>query len=420
MLDIKFIIDNPDLVRRSSANKNDVVDVDRIIELDKSRRTLVAQADDLKAERNKVSSEIPERKKAGKPVEDIFVRMREVGEKITTLDEELRTVQSDLSALLLRAPNIPHESVPVGDESANVVLREWGKIPELDFKPEPHWEIGPRLGILDLAAGARISGSGFYVLKGAGARLQRALIAYMLDIHYGDGFVEVSPPLLVNGLTMQGTGQLPKLADDMYRIDGDDLWLIPTGEVPVTNLHRDEIVSADKLPIRYVAHTPCFRREAGAAGKDTRGMIRVHQFDKVEMVKIVRPENSYDELDSLVAQAEKILQGLEIPYRVLRLATGDLSFAASMTYDLELWSAGVEDWLEISSISNFEDFQARRMNTRFRAEDGKVRFPHTLNGSGLALARLIPAIMENYQNKDGTIRIPQVLQPYMQGQTEIS
>ncbi len=415
MLDIRIIRDNPEMVKQASKLKGDPVDVDAILEIDSKRRALIAEADELKSERNAVSAEIPKRKKAGEPVEDIFKRMREVGDKIAELDEQLRGFDDELATLMLKAPNIPHESVPVGDESANQVVREWGEVTKPEFEVKPHWEIGERLGILDLAAGAKISGSGFYVLKGAGARLQRALISYMLDTHVADGFTEIAPPFVVNSASMTGTGQLPKLADDMYKIGEDNLWLIPTGEVPVTNLHREEILPADSLPLSYAAYTPCFRREAGAAGKDTRGMIRVHQFDKVEMVKLVHPDTSYVELETLVAQAEKLLQGLEIPYRVVTLATGDLSFASTKTYDLELWSAGVANWLEISSISNFEDFQARRMNTRFREPKGKPQFVHTLNGSGLALARLIPAIMENYQTADGAIAVPKALQPYMGG-----
>lgn len=415
MLDIRLIRETPEAVREASQRKGDPVDVDRILELDTRRREFVGKADELKAERNRVSAEIPKKKKAGEPVDEIFAQMRAVGDQIAELDETLRLLDSEISDLLLKAPNLPHSSVPVGDESCNEEIRSWGEIPEYDFTVKPHWDIGPELGLLDLEAGAKISGSGFYVLKGAGARLQRALINYMLDTHTADGFTEIVAPHLVNRQTMTGTGQLPKLADDMYHIEQEDLWLIPTAEVPVTNLHREEILAAEALPISYIAYTPCFRREAGAAGKDTRGMIRVHQFDKVEMVKVVEPGTSYDELEKLVAQAEKILQGLEIPYRVLKLATGDLSFAASMTYDLELWAAGAKSWLEISSISNFEDFQARRMRMRYRDADKKVSHPHTLNGSGLALARLIPAILENYQTADGRVKVPTALKPYMGG-----
>lgn len=415
MLDIKVIRDNPEFVKQASVNKNDKADVDAILELDSQRRSLIAEADELKAERNAVSAEIPKRKKAGEPVEEVFARMREVGRRIDALDETLRKTEAELEDLQLSTPNIPHESVQVGGEEKNRIVRQWGEAPKLDFDPRPHWEIGPALGALDFEAGAKVSGSGFYFLKGDGAKLQRALISYMLDTHGAAGFVEITAPHLVNSASMTGTGQLPKMQDDMYQVERDGLWLIPTGEVPVTNMHRDEILPAESLPISYVAYTPCFRREAGAAGKDTRGMIRVHQFDKVEMVKFVRPEESYDELEKLVAQAEKILQGLEIPYRVTQLATGELSFASAKTYDLDLWAAGCKSWLEISSISNFEAFQSRRMNTRYRTADNKVAFPHTLNGSGLALARLIPAILENFQTADGKVRIPDALIPYMGG-----
>jgi seryl-tRNA synthetase len=415
MLDLKFIRDHPDLVKEGVAKKNTKCDMDKILEYDAHRREIIRQVEQLKSERNKASEEIAKRKKAGEPVEDAISAMRKVGDDITAKDNELREVEALMNTELTWIPNIPHQSVPVGDETANVQIRCWGEIKKPDFKVLPHWEIGAKLGILDLDAGARISGSGFYVLKGLGANLERALINYMLDLHSSDGFTEVRVPNLVNSDSMFGTGQLPKLASDMYKVEVDDLWLIPTAEVPVTNLHRQEILSYEQLPMYMVAYTPCFRREAGAAGKDTRGMIRVHQFDKVELVKIVRPENSYDELESLLTQAEKVLQGLKLPYRVMLLASGDLSFASAKTYDIDLWAAGIEKYLEISSVSVFEDFQARRMNCRFRDKDKTVKFPHTLNGSGTALARLIPAILENYQNSDGTITVPEVLRPYMRG-----
>jgi seryl-tRNA synthetase len=420
MLDLKFIRENPDLVRSGAEKKNEKCNIDRILSLDEQRRRLINKAEQLKAERNKVSAEIAQAKKAGRPAEDKIAAMRRVGTEISAIDEENRNVEGQLKELLDWVPNIPHHSTPVGqDEASNVVVREWGEKPDRDFEILPHWEIGARLGILDLSSAASIAGSGFYVLRGLGAQLQRALINFMLDIHTADGFTEVSAPYIVTAETMFGTGQLPKLADDMYRIESDDLWLIPTAEVPVTNLYKKEVIDGDELPINMVAHTPCFRREAGAAGKDTRGMIRVHQFDKVELVKIVLPETSYDELESLVSQAEKVLQGLKLPYRVCELASGELSFAAAKCYDLELWAAGVGKYLEISSISNFESFQARRMNCRFRDAEKKLQFPHTLNGSGVALARLIPTILENYQNADGTVSIPGVLQPYMKGAERI-
>ncbi len=414
MLDLKFIRENPDMVKAGLARKYDKTDIDRILQLDDRRREIIRQVEQLKAERNSASAEIAKKKKAGESADDAIAAMRKVGEDIASMDNDLREIQQQVNDLLVWIPNLPHESVPLGkDETAAVVVREWGEIKKPDFKVLPHWEMGEKHGWLDLPAAARISGAGFYLLKGTGARLQRALVNYMLDVHTNSGFLEIAPPYLVGEAAMFGTGQLPKMAEDMYRTENDNMYLIPTGEVPVTNLYRDEIVSYKDLPMKMVCYTPCFRREAGAAGKDTRGMIRVHQFDKVELVKIVRPENSYDELESLTTQAEKILQGLELPYRVLTLATGDLSFAAAKCYDIELWAAGVEKYLEVSSVSNFEDFQARRMNCRFRDEDKTVKFPHTLNGSGVALARLIAAILENYQNADGSLTVPGVLRPYM-------
>ena len=416
MLDLRLIRNEPDRIKIGIKNKKEKADVDQILLIDDKRRDIIREVEALKSKRNTASGEIARKKKAGENADDAIAAMRQVGDEIAALDDTLRDVQAQLDQALSWIPNLPHESVPVGlDETANVVVREWGKIEKPDFPVLPHWEIGANLGILDLEASARVSGSGFYILKGAGARLQRALIGFMLDTHTADGFTEIVAPHLVTADTMYGTGQLPKLADDMYKTAEDELYLIPTAEVPITNIYKGQIIEQGELPVRMVGHTPCYRREAGAAGKDTRGMIRVHQFDKVEMVKIVHPKDSYDELESLVAQAEKILQLLKLPYRVSLLATGDLSFAAAKCYDLELWAAGIERFLEISSISNFEDFQARRMNCRFRNEDRKLEFPHTLNGSGLALARLIPAILENYQNADGTVTIPEVLRSYMGG-----
>lgn len=416
MLDLKFIRENPQLVKAGIAKKNDDSDIDKILALDRRRRDVINKVEQLRAERNRVSAQIAQKKKAGEPADEAIAEMRKVGEEIAEMDKTLREVDEQLNTALSWVPNIPHESAPVGvDESANVVVREWGKIPEADFKVLPHWEIGDKLGILDLPAAAKVAGSGFYVLKGMGAHLQRALINYMLDLHTADGFTEHATPYIVTADTMFGTGQLPKLDYDMYRIEKDNMYLIPTGEVPLTNLFKQEILSYRQLPIYMVGHTPCFRREAGAAGKETRGMIRVHQFDKVELVKIVHPESSYQELESLVVQAEKVLQGLQLPYRVSELATGDLTFASAKCYDIELWSAGVEKYLEVSSISNFEDFQARRMNCRFRDEDKTVKFPHTLNGSGVALPRLMAAILENYQNSDGTVTVPEVLRLYLKG-----
>ncbi|MBU0983443.1 MAG: serine--tRNA ligase [candidate division Zixibacteria bacterium] len=421
MLDIKLIRENPEAIRAGAEKKNEKCDIDLILQLDEQRRVIIRKVEALKAERNRVSGEIAKNKKTGNPAENAVAEMREVGKKIAVLDGDLRDVDAQLQIKLSWVPNMPHESAPVGkDEESNELVREWGEKPSFDFTPQAHWDLGEKLGIIDFKAAREVSGSGFYVLRGAGARLQRALISYMLDMHTDDGYEEVIVPHIVSSETMFGTGQLPKMADDMYHIESDDLWLIPTAEVPVTNLYKKQIIDEAQLPIHLVAHTPCFRREAGAAGKDTRGMIRVHQFDKVELVKIVHPENSYAALEDLVAQAEKVLQGLQLPYRVVNLATGDLSFASAKTYDLELWSAGVDRYLEISSISIFEDFQARRMGLRYRTADKKTVFPHTLNGSGVALARLIPAILENYQNADGSVTVPEVLRPYMKGAERIA
>ncbi len=421
MLDIKFIRENPQLVKDAVKNKNDKADIDGILELDKKRRGIIAEVEQLKALRNSVSEQIALKKRNKEDAAGDIARMKEVGEKIAAFDIDLRATEEEMNNLLLRVPNVPHPSVPVGDtEESNITVKEWGKIPQYNFTPAPHWEIGEKLGLMDLPAAAKITGSGFYVLKGLGARLQRALIQFMLDTHTKDGFTEIAPPFLANADSMTGTGQLPKLEFDMYKLADENLYLIPTAEVPVTNLHRDEILTEEQLPIYYVAHTPCFRREAGAAGKDTRGMIRVHQFEKVELVKIVHPDKSYDEHETLLQQAEKIIQALKIPYRVRLLCTGDLSFAGAKCYDIEIWCAGVNKFLEISSVSNFEAFQARRMNTRFRDKEKKVHFVHTLNGSGTALARLVPAVLENNQTEYGTVLIPEVLRPYMGGLAEIT
>jgi seryl-tRNA synthetase len=421
MLDLKFIRENPDLVKQAVKNKNDHADIDQILKLDTARRGIIAEVEQMKALRNSVTEEIAKRKRAGQDAASDIAKMKEVGDRISALDNDLRAIEEELNSHLLRVPNVPHQSVPVGEnEESNITVKEWGKIAQSDFKALPHWELGEKLGILDLAAGAKVAGSGFFVLKGAGAQLQRALINYMIDFHVNDGYTEIRPPYLANTETMTGTGQLPKLAEDMYRIAEENLYLIPTAEVPVTNIHRDEILSEGQLPIYYVAYTPSFRREAGAAGKDTRGMIRVHQFDKVELVKIVHPDKSYEEHETLLQQAEKIIQSLKIPYRVRLLATGDLSFAGAKCYDIEIWAAGIGKYLEVSSVSNFEAFQARRMNTRFRDQNKKVHFVHTLNGSGVALPRLMAAIMENYQTAYGSIIIPEVLRPYLGGLVEIT
>ena len=423
MLDLKYVRAHPNDVRRAVANKNESADIDRLLAVDERLRELIAEADRLKQERNEESERIAQLKKAGEDASEVILRMREVSARIKEYDAEMSMLREELAALELTVPNTPHESVPVGkDEDDNVLVREWGEPHSLAANPVPHWDVGEALGVLDLAAGSRVGGSGFVALKGMGSRLSRALIAFMLDVHTKEhGYTEVSPPYLANRDSMTGTGQLPKLEEDMYHASLDDLFLIPTAEVPLTNLHRDQILDPGTLPLRYTAHTPCFRREAGSYGKDTRGLIRVHQFDKVELVQVVEPETSYDVHETLTNQAESILQRLGLPYRVKVLCTGDLSFAAAKCYDIDVWAAGIGRWLEVSSCSNFEDFQARRAGIRYRPEDGgKARFAHTLNGSGVALPRTIVAILENYQTDRGTVVVPEVLRPYMDGIEEIS
>lgn len=423
MLDLRFIRENPDKVKEAAKNKGEMTDVDLLLSLDERRRKLLTQADELKHQRNVVSEKIARMKKEKQDASDEIAEMRKVSDKISSLNDELKQLEERISGLLLTVPNIPHGSVPVGaNEDANVVIKTWGELPPFDFEPRPHWEMGQMLGILDLPKAAKVAGSGFLVLTGKGARLQRALINFMLDLHTKKhNYKEVLPPFVANRDSMTGTGQLPKLEDDMYLCEKDDLFLIPTAEVPITNLHREENLKDDDLPIYYTAYSACFRREAGAYGKDTRGMIRVHQFDKVEMVKFVRPETSYDELETLLQNAEEVLQLLNLPYRVRVLCTGDLSFAAAKCYDIEAWCAGLGNFQEVSSCSNFEDFQARRMSLRFRPKGGgKLQYIHTLNGSGVALPRTMIAIMENYQTDKGTIIIPEVLRPYMDGMEDIT
>jgi len=415
MLDLKFIRENVDTVRKAIENKRESADVDKLIELDVKRRELIAGTEAGRANQNKVTARIAELKKAGQDASDVIKEMRELSEKIKKQSDALRDIESQIYDIQIRIPNIPHATVPVGSEKDNVQVKTWGEIPVKDFKPLPHYEIAERYNIIDFNRASRMSGSFFVGYRGLGAKLERALINFMLDLHVEKhGYTEVFPPFVVKRDTMFGTGQLPKLEDDMYYVGLDDLFLIPTAEVPVTNLHRDETLGGDDLPVKYTAYTPCFRREAGAYGKDTRGLMRIHQFDKVEMVKFVKPEDSYEELESLLQNAEEVLQLLELPYRVLTLATGDLSFAAAKCYDIEVWAQGIEKWLEVSSCSNFEDFQARRANIRLRRKKGdKLEYPHTLNGSGLALPRTVIAILENYQQKDGSIIIPEVLRKFM-------
>ncbi len=416
MLSLELIREKPDLVKAGIAAKNEGPEiVDEILEVDRRRRTLLQQADTLKHHRNEVSDQIAALKRSKQDAATPIAEMKEVGAQISSLDEQIKAVEEKLHDLLLSVPNLPHGSVPVGaSDKENTVVFTWREKPSFTFVPKPHWEIGESLGIIDSAAGAKISGSRFYVLKGLGARLERALVSWMIDVHVEqEGYTEIFPPFLVNRESMTGTGQLPKFADDLYHTDTDDLFLDPTAEVPVTNLLRDEVIPEETLPIKYIAYTACFRKEAGAAGRDTRGIVRVHQFNKVEMVKFVRPESSYEELDSLLENAEGILRKLDLPYHRSRMCTGDLGFTAAMKYDPEVWMPGQNKYVEISSCSNFEDFQARRANIRYRTRDGRLAYVHTLNGSGLAVGRTMAAILENYQQPDGSVRVPEVLIPYM-------
>jgi len=423
MLDLKFIRANPDVVRKAIENKGEKAELDRLLELDEAARALIVESDELKRDRNVESDRIAALKKSGEDATEAIAKMRDVSARIKDYDEKLAGLREEIERLALMVPNVPHESVPVGaDEDENVQIREWGEPHALADKPVPHWEIGEALGILNFKASARLAGSNFPIFVGAGARLERALIQFMLDTHTTEhGYTEVAPPIVANRGAVQTTGQIPKLEDDMYHIEEDDLFLISTGEVPLTNLHRDEIIPEEALPCYYTTYTPCFRREAGSYGRDTRGLVRVHQFDKVEMMKYVVPSTSYDELEKLTANAETILQRLDLPYRLKVLCTGDLSFSAAKCYDIDIWSAGVGKWLEVSSCSNFEDFQARRGGIKYKPTDGgSPRFVHTLNGSGTALARAVVAILENYQTPDGKVVIPEVLRPYMGGLEEIS
>ena len=418
MIDLRRLRSDPEGTRALLARRLDgALDalLDDLLALDARRRQVLARVETLKAERNKASDEVARRKRTQEPADDLMATLRLSGDDVRALDVELRDIESALERQALEVPNLPLPDVPDGDATANAVVRTWGTPPTLDFTPRPHWELGERLGILDLARGAKLSGSGFPVFVGLGARLVRALENFMLDLHTREhGYVEVVPPLLINRASLQGTGQLPKFEEELYAVERDALYLLPTAEVPVTNLHRDEILDAASLPLAYVACTPCFRREAGAHGRDTRGLIRVHQFDKVELVRIVRPDDGPAEHQRITGHAETVLQRLGLPYRVLALAAGDTGFASACTYDLEVWAAGVGTWLEVSSASTFTDFQARRANIRFRPEPGaKPEFAYTLNASGLAFPRTIIALLENGQQPDGSIRIPEALAPYL-------
>ncbi len=416
MLDIELIRKKPEFVKERLSTRDKTLPdlIDEVLELDKRRRKILTELESLRAERNKKSKEIGLLKREGKDTSIIEKEVREIKERIDSLEEELREVQGKLRDLMLRVPNLPHESVPIGeDEEDNVEVRRWGEPRDFPFDPKPHWEIGEKLGVLDFERGARLSGSRFTVVRSWGAKLERALINFMLDLHTSKGYEEILPPHLVRPEILEGTGQLPKFEEDLYKCERDDLYLIPTAEVPLTNLFRGEILKEENLPIYMTAYTPCYRREAGSHGKDIRGIIRQHQFNKVELVKIVHPDTSYEELEKLTSDAEEVLKLLGLPYRVVELCTGDLGFSAAKTYDIEVWFPSQSRYREISSCSNCEDFQARRMNTRFKDSNGKNRFVHTLNGSGLAVGRTLAAILENYQREDGSVEVPEVLRDYM-------
>jgi len=415
VLDLALIREKPDFVKAEMVRLNAEAPIDQIVELDQTRRSLLTQVEALRQQRNVVSKEIGRMKNQAERQARI-TEMRQVGDRISELDEQLRQVEAELKQAMLWVPNLAHESVPVGpDESHNVLVRQEGEPRQFDFEPLPHWDLGPMLGIIDFERGVKLSGSRFYLLRGLGPRLQRALIAWMLDLHINQhGYTEIYPPYMVKREILVGAAQLPKFADNIYHDAEEDFWFIGTAEIPLTNMHRDEILDGADLPLEYVAYTACFRREKMSAGRDVRGIKRGHQFDKVEMYKFTTPESSYDQLEGLLKDAEAVCQALEIPYRVIEMCTGDLGFQATKKYDLEMWAPGCGEWLEVSSVSNCEDFQARRANVRFRREKtARPEFVHTLNGSGLALPRVMIAVIENYQQADGSIVVPPVLRPYM-------
>lgn len=422
MLELTFIRENKDKVREALKIRAPKLDFDGFLELDAKRRELLQETDALRAQKNQANDRISALLKEKKDTKAEIESMKSISQNIKEFESKMEEIDSKVKEILYIIPNIPHNSVKSGvDNTQNTEVLSWGKPKKFEFKPKEHTEIGQELEIIDGTRASKISGSGFALYQGIGAKLERALINFMLDYHTGHhGYVEIWPPALVNRASMTGTGQLPKFEEDMYRLKDDDLFLIPTAEVPVTNLHRDEIIKEENLPLKYTAYTPCFRREAGSYGKDTKGLVRVHQFDKVELVKFCKPETSYDEHEKLLKDAEKILQLLNIPYRVMQLCSGDMGFSAAKCYDIEAWAPGLNRWLEVSSVSNFEAFQARRANIRYKRKDtGKSEFVHTLNGSGLALPRVMIAILENFQNADGSVLLPEVLRPYMGGITVI-
>ena len=415
MLDIKLLRTDPEKIKAALKNRNSDLDITPAIEMDCRRREILLQVEQMKAKQNEITKQIPAMKKAGENTDAIFADMKKLSGEIKELDAEVSKIDDELRSFMLKIPNIPSDKSPVGtDDSDNVEVRKWSTPREFDFEAKAHWDIGTDLDILDFDRGAKITGTRFTVYKGLGARLERSVIQYFLNTHTENGYTEIFPPYMVNRASMTGTGQLPKFEEDAFKVTNNDYFLIPTAEVPVTNLHRDEIMDGTKLPVKYCAYSACFRAEAGSAGRDTRGLIRQHQFNKVELVKFSRPEDSYNELESLTNDAERLLQGLGIPYRVVSLSTGDLGFSSACTYDIEVWMPSYGRYVEISSCSNFEDYQARRANIRFKdsAQD-KAQLVHTLNGSGLAVGRTVAAILENFQNADGSVNIPEALIPYM-------
>ncbi|MBE7031066.1 MAG: serine--tRNA ligase [Ruminococcaceae bacterium] len=421
MLDIKLIRTETDKVKEALARRKEQVDIDAVLALDEKRRAILFEAEQKKNRQNEVSKQIPALKKEGKDVAPIFAEMKELSEQIKGHDEELRAIDEQIQAIMLTIPNIPNPTVPDGDtDEDNVEIRKFAEPTKFDFEPKAHWDVGGELGILDAPTAAKVTGTRFTFYKGAGARLERAVINFFLDTHTENGYTEIFPPYMVHRRSMVGTGQLPKFEEDAFKVVDTDYFLIPTAEVPVTNMYRDEILDGESLPIKHVAYSACFRAEAGSAGKDTRGLIRQHQFNKVELVKFADPEHSYEELEKLTADAEKVLQLLGLPYRVVKICVGDLGFTAAMKYDIEVWMPSYNRYVEISSCSNFEDFQARRANIKFkRNPKDKAQFVHTLNGSGVAIGRTVAAILENYQNEDGSVTIPEVLRKYMGGLEKI-
>lgn len=418
MLDIKVIRKNPDEIKQRLATRGEVENFDRLLKLDQERRSILTEVEALKHRKNEVSREIPRLKKEGQDIEGIIQEMRNIGDHIKEMDDRVRSIEQEIENILLVIPNLPDESVPIGrDESENVEVKRWGEPRQFSFQPQAHWDLGTNLGILDFATAGHITGSRFTVFRGLGARLERALFNFMMDLHATQhGYTEILPPYLVHRDSMIGTGQLPKFEEDAFKVENTDYYLIPTAEVPVTNIYRDEILDGDSLPLYYCAYSACFRAEAGAHGRDTRGLIRQHQFDKVELVMFTKPEDSMSALEKMLQDACSVLEALELPYRVIQLCTGDLGISSSKTYDIEVWMPSYDRYVEISSCSNCKDYQARRANIRFRRERGaKLEFVHTLNGSGVAVGRCLAALLENYQNADGSVNVPEALQPYMGG-----